>query len=94
MISGKKDQKIAGAKKVVKIKNQFFHTHQPRKSSYWCCIFTIFGQSFKWPAVIQETDKYSVYNIYNWNFRVNLEFESNGFGITSSLLACSTQRFT
>ncbi len=54
-----KNQKMAGAKKVVKIKNQFFHARQPRKGifeirSYWCCIFTIFGQSFKWPAVIQE----------------------------------------
>ena len=38
------DQKKAGAKKVVMIKNQFFHAHQPRKEifeihSLWCCNF-------------------------------------------------------
>ena len=53
------DRKMAGAKKVVKIKNQFFDACQSGKGifeirSYWCCIFTSFGQSFKWPAVIQE----------------------------------------
>ena len=58
---------MAGAKKVVEIKNQFFHARQPRKEifeirSYWCCIFMIFGQSFKWPAVIQEIK----FLIENW----------------------------
>ena len=53
------DQKMAGAKKVVIIKNQFFHARQACEGifeicSHWCCIFTIFGQSFKWPPVIQE----------------------------------------
>ena len=39
------DQKVAGAKKVVK--NQFFHARQPRKGifeihSHWCCNFITF----------------------------------------------------
>ena len=51
MSSEKLGQKVAGAKKVVKIKNQFFHGVQPREGifeirSHWCCIFTIFGPSF------------------------------------------------
>ena len=61
------DQKMAGAKKVVKMKNQFFHARQPREGifeicSHWCCIFTIFGQSFKWPPLLQEIK----FLIENW----------------------------
>ena len=47
----KKGQKIAGAKKVVTIKNLFFHARQPRKGifeihSHRCCNFIKFFQSF------------------------------------------------
>ena len=47
----KKGQKIAGAKKVFKIKNQFFHGRQPRKGiyeihSFWGLILTIVCSSF------------------------------------------------
>ena len=51
----KKDRKMAGAKKVFRIINQFFHAHQPRKGileirSHWCCIFTIF-----WPGLLKAS---------------------------------------
>ena len=53
------DGKMAGANKIVYIKNQSFQGRHPHKGifqirSYWCCIFTIFGQSFKWSPVTQE----------------------------------------
>ena len=55
----KNDQKMAGAKKVVKMKYQFFYACQPREvifeiHAHSCSIFLIFGWSFKWLAVIQE----------------------------------------
>ena len=39
-------EKMAGAKKVVKMKNHFFHARQPREGIFdvcspWCCIFTL-----------------------------------------------------
>ena len=45
------DQKMAGAKKVVIVKNQFFHACQPRKGifeihSHRSCNFVTFSQSF------------------------------------------------
>ena len=51
-------EKMAGAKKVVNIKNQFFHARQPREGifdihSHWCCIFTLFCHSFKLLALLQ-----------------------------------------
>ena len=53
------DQKLAGAKKVVTIKNQFFHARQsPQRifeiGSQLYCIFMIFGRSFKWPPLLQK----------------------------------------
>ena len=49
--SQKVGQKVAGAKKVVITKNQFFHAHQLRKGifeihSHQCCVFRTFFQSF------------------------------------------------
>ena len=57
---------MAEAQKVAKMKDQFFCAGQPREGifeirSHWCCIFTIFGQSFKWPPLLQE-----IFLIENW----------------------------
>ena len=51
LLSNLMDQKRAGAKKVIKTKNQFFHVYQLRKGifefpSHRCCIFRFFFQSF------------------------------------------------
>ena len=51
------DQKMAGAKKVVKTKNQFFHIFQLRKGifefpSHRCCIFRIFFPELLMAATI------------------------------------------
>ena len=51
-------EKMPRAKKVVNIKNQFLHAHQPRKRifdirSHRCRIFTITCQSFKWLPLLQ-----------------------------------------
>jgi hypothetical protein len=58
---------MAGAKKAVTIKNQFFHARQPCEGiseirSHWCCIFTVFGQSFEWLQLLQEINFF----IENW----------------------------
>ena len=44
-------EKMAGAKKVVKMKNHFFHARQPREGIFdvcspWCCIFTLFVRTW------------------------------------------------
>ena len=51
-------RKIPRAKKVINIKNQFFHARQPHEEifdiySHLACIFTISRQSLKWPPVFQ-----------------------------------------
>ena len=51
-------KKMPRAKKVINIKNQFFHARQPREEifdiySHLPCIFTISRQSLKWPPVFQ-----------------------------------------
>ena len=53
------DQKMAGAKKVVKTKNQFFHACQLRKGifeihSHRCCILRTCFQIFYWLPLFQE----------------------------------------
>ena len=58
---------MAGSKKVVQMKNQFFYACQPRKVTFKIhahsgSIFIIFGWSFKWLAVIQEIK----FLIENW----------------------------
>ena len=68
------DRKMAGAKKVVEMKNQFFYACQPGEvifeiHAHSCSIFIIFGWSFKRLAVIQEIKfllkigRHSVYNM-------------------------------
>ena len=51
-------EKIPQAKKIINIKNQFFHARQPREEifdiySHLPCIFTISCQSLKWPPVFK-----------------------------------------
>ena len=53
---------MAGAKKVVKMKYQFFYACQPREvifeiHAHSCSIFIIFGWSFKW-LVLSHFVKY------------------------------------
>ena len=60
------DQKMAGAKKVVKTKNQFFHACQLRKGifeihSHRCCILRTCFQIFYWLPLFQEL-KFSAKN--------------------------------
>ena len=60
------DQKMAGAKKVIKTKNQFFHACQLRKGifeihSHWCCILRTCFQIFYWLPLFQEL-KFSAKN--------------------------------
>ena len=67
---------MAGAKKVVIIKNQFFHARQPHEGifeirSHGCRVSTIFGQSFKWPPLFQEIENWLVYCLQH----VELEFQ-------------------
>ena len=58
------DQKRAGAKKVVIIKNQFFHARQLRKGifeihSHWCCDFTTFFPELVMAASIPGVEIFS-----------------------------------
>ena len=58
---------MAGAKKVVEMKYQFFYACQPREVIFeihaqLVSSFIIFGWSFKWLAVIQEI----IFLIENW----------------------------
>ena len=58
------DQKMAGAKKVVKIKNQFFHARQPRKGifeihSLLCCNFMTSFLELLMAATIPGVENFS-----------------------------------
>ena len=88
---GKRGQKIAGAKKVVKIKNQFFHARQPCKGifeiqSHWCCNFMTFFPELLMAASIPGVEIFSwksacvvFFNMQNLNFRGAPESERTGF---------------
>ena len=58
------DQKMAGAKKVVILKNQFFHARQPRKgifeiNSQQCCNIITFTPGLLMAASIPGVENFS-----------------------------------
>ena len=58
------DQKMAGAKKVVRTKNQFFHARQLRKGifeihSQWYCNFITFSPGLLMAHSIPGVEKFS-----------------------------------
>ena len=81
---------MAGAKKVVKTKNQFFHVYQQRKGifefpSHRCCIFRTFFQSFLMAVTIPGVEIFSqksacvvFFNMQNSNFMAAPESEITG----------------
>ena len=56
----KKDQKVTGSKKFIRVKNQFFHARQPCKGifeirSYLGLFYELFSQTFEQLFQIGET---------------------------------------
>ena len=88
---GEKGQKIARAKKVFNIKNQFIYAHQPRKGifkihSHQHCNFITFFPELLMAASIPGVEIFSwksacvvFFNMQNSNFRGAPESERTGF---------------
>ena len=93
--SNSMDQKMARAKKVAMMKNQFFHSRQPRKGIFEIhlllgCFFMTSFPELLMAATIPGVEIFCwksawvvFFYIQNWNFWGALESERTGFALMS-----------
>ena len=97
------DQKMAGAKKVVKIKNQFFHAHQPRKGIFEIhlllgCFFMTSFPELLMAATIPGVEIFCwksawvvFFYMQNWNFGGAPESGRTGLALIAMAMAVVVQ---